>query len=77
MSWALRKLAAIDDFGLDGGRNCTRAASSLLDGHDGLHGLLICDLAEDNMLAVKPRGLFGRNEELGSITIENKTDQPT
>jgi hypothetical protein len=68
----LLELATVDNPGLDGCPDRAITASSFLDGHDSPHRLLICNLAKDNVLAVKPGGLFRGNEELGSIATENK-----
>lgn len=63
------ELTGSDDGGLLGGFDGTGGAASLLNGHDGLQGLLISDLAEDDVLAIEPRGLLGADEELGAVAV--------
>ena len=45
------------------------AATKGLDLRNGLPRLLIGNLAEDNMLAIEPRGHNGGDEELGAVPI--------
>ena len=45
------------------------AATKGLDLLNGLPRLLIGNLAEDNMLAIEPRGDNGGDEELGAVPI--------
>lgn len=49
----------------------TRVAADGLDGADDLHRLDIAsrDAAEDDVLAVEPRGNDGRHEELGAVAV--------
>lgn len=63
------ELAAVDDGGLGLCGDGTGAAASLLNGHDGLHGLLISNLTEDDVLAIEPRGLLGCDEELRAVAV--------
>ena len=58
---------AADDGGLDVGADRAGGAAESLDGLDNVHGLLVCDFAEDDVLAVEPAGDDGGDEELGSI----------
>jgi hypothetical protein len=44
--------------------------ASSLDGDDDLHGLLISNLAEDNMAAVQPVGHGGGDEELRAVAAD-------
>lgn len=62
------ELAAVDDGGGDLGRDFAVAGARGLDGADDGHGLVVCDLAEDDVLAVQPAGDDGGDEELGAVT---------
>jgi hypothetical protein len=42
-------------------------AAGGLDELDNLHGLLVGNLAKDDVLAIEPRGDDGGNEELGAV----------
>lgn len=63
------ELTAVDDGGLGLCGDSTRFAAGLLKGHDGLQGLLIGNLTENDVLAIEPRGLLGCDEELRAVTI--------
>jgi hypothetical protein len=58
---------AVDDGGLDSGADGTGAGAEGLNLLDDLHGLLISDLAEDDVLTIEPRGDNGGDEELGAV----------
>jgi len=62
-------LARVDNGGaglvLDG----TRARADSLEGLDDLHGLIVGDLAEDDVAAVEPRGDDGGDEELRAVGV--------
>lgn len=47
------------------------AGASGLDGTDNVHGLLIGNLAKDDVAAVQPGGDDGCDEELRAVAIEN------
>lgn len=66
------QLTAVNDGGLDGGADSTSGGASLLNGHDGVQGLLVSDLAEDNVLAVQPLSLDGGDEELRAVAVLRK-----
>ena len=64
------ELARVDDGGLDAAADGAGLAATLLDVLDGLHRLLIGDLAKDDVLAIEPAGFFCGDEELGAVAIE-------
>ena len=47
------------------------STASSLESTDNTHGLLISDLAEDNVLAIEPSGDNGGNKELGAVAREH------
>jgi hypothetical protein len=61
--------AAVDDGGLDGGDDASGAVTGLLESENGLEGLLISDLAEDDVLAIEPAGHDGGDEELRTVGV--------
>lgn len=64
------QLTTVDDRGLDGGADSTRAAAEGLELLDDLHGRLVSNLAEDDVLAIEPRGDNGGDEELGAVAVD-------
>lgn len=50
-------------------RHLTTAATEALDFLDDLKGRLVSNLAEDDVLAVQPRGDDGGDEELRSVAV--------
>lgn len=50
-------------------RQLTTAATKLLDFMDDLQGLVVSNLAEDDVLAVQPRGGDSGDEELRSVAV--------
>jgi hypothetical protein len=58
---------AVDDGGLDVAAEGAGGGAESLDLLDDLHGLVISDLAEDDVLAIEPRGDNGGDEELGAV----------
>lgn len=65
---------AVDDGGLDSGADGTGAGAESLNLLDDLHGLLISDLAEDDVLTIEPRGDNGGDEELGAVAVKKKRE---
>ena len=65
------QLTSVNDGGLDIGAHGTSVAAESLDLLDDLHGFLVGDLTEDNVLAVEPRGHNGGDEELGAVAAGN------
>ena len=66
---------------LDNGRalavlDSTAARASGLNGLDNIHGLLVGDLAEDDVATVEPRGDDGGDEELGAVAAERVRTRP-
>jgi hypothetical protein len=45
------------------------AAASSLKSPDNIHGLLVSNLAEDDVLAIEPAGYHSGNEELRAVAI--------
>ena len=60
---------AVDDGGLDSGAEGAGGGTESLDLLDNVHGLGISDLAEDDVLAIEPRGDNGGDEELGAVGV--------
>lgn len=58
---------AVDDGGLDSGADGAGGGTERLDLLDDVHGLSVSDLAEDDVLAIEPRGDNGGDEELGAV----------
>ena len=68
MSLLLRIGTAVDDLR----RAVLRppgAGPALFNGCNYLHRLLVCNLAEDDVLAVKPAGDDRGDEELGAVSV--------
>ena len=63
--------AGIDDGWLEIELDLTSAAAGGLELLDDLHAGIICDLAEDDVLAIEPRGDDGGDEELGAVPEKN------
>lgn len=63
---------AVDDGGLDIGTDGTGGGTETLDLLDNVHGLGISDLAEDDVLAIEPRGDNGGDEELGAVARKRR-----
>jgi hypothetical protein len=63
---------AVLDGGLDVGADRAGAGTESLDLADNLHGSIISDLAEDDVLAIEPRGDDGGDEELRAVAEEEK-----
>lgn len=61
------RLTAVDDGGLDGRADGAGGTAESLNLLDDLHGLVIGNLTEDDVLAVQPRGDHGGDEELGAV----------
>ena len=61
------QLTTVNDGGLVAGVDLARAGASSLKGLDNLHGLLVSDLAEDDVAAVEPRGDNSGDEELRTV----------
>lgn len=65
---------AVDDGGLDIGADRTGGGTESLDLLDNVQGLGISDLAEDDVLAIEPRGDNGGDEELGAVARGEKRE---
>lgn len=65
-------LTAVDNLGLDSRADGAGGGAEGLDLLHHSHGLGVSDLAEDDVLAVEPRGDNGGDEELGAVAIEEK-----
>lgn len=63
---------AVDDGGLDIGADGAGGGTETLDLLDNVHGLGISDLAEDDVLAIEPRGDNGGDEELGAVARKRR-----
>jgi len=61
------QLARLDDGWLLGVVDLAGAGAGGLNGADDVHGLVVSDLAEDDVLAVQPAGDDGGDEELGAV----------
>lgn len=61
------QLARLDNGWLLGEVNLAGAGASGLESPDNVHGLLISNLAEDDVLAIQPGGDNGGDEELGAV----------
>ena len=57
----------IDDCRLEVELDLTGAGASSLKSLDDVHALLVCNLAEDNVLAIEPGGDDGSDEELRAV----------
>lgn len=65
------QLAGLDNGWLLGEVNLAGAGASGLESLDNVHGLLISDLAEDDVLAIQPGGDNGGDEKLGAVAEMN------
>ena len=63
---------AVNDGGTLAVLDATVAGASGLDGADNVHGLLVSNLAENDVAAVQPRGNDGRDEKLGAVAVESR-----
>jgi hypothetical protein len=63
-------LTRLDDRGLLAELDGAGRRANSLEGLDNLHGLLISDLAEDDVAAIEPRGDNGGDEELGAVAVK-------
>jgi hypothetical protein len=63
------QLTAVDDGGLDGRADGAGGGAESLNLLHDLHGLLIGNLTEDDVLAIEPRGDNGGDEELGAVGV--------
>jgi len=61
---------AVLDGGLGVGADRAGGRTESLDLLDDIHGLIISDLAEDDVLTIEPRGDNGGDEELGAVAEE-------
>lgn len=61
--------ARIDDGGLLGVLDGTAGGAGSLKSLDNAHGLLIGNLAEDDVAAIEPRGLDSGDEELRAVAV--------
>ena len=59
--------AAVDDRGLDSRADRAAGAAKSLDLLDNLHGGIVGNLAEDDVLAIEPGGHNGGDEELRAV----------
>ena len=50
--------------------NLAGSGASGLEGLDNVHGLVIGNLAEDDVLAIQPAGDNGGDEELGAVAVD-------
>lgn len=66
---------AVDDGGLDSGADGAGGGAEGLDLLDNLQGLIISDLAEDDVLAIEPRGGNSGDEELGAVSRKEGNGQ--
>lgn len=64
------QLTAVDNGGLDGRADSTGARAERLDLLDDLEGGIVGNLAEDDVLAIEPRGHNGGDEELGAVAAD-------
>jgi hypothetical protein len=59
----------VDDGGLLAITDGTAAGASSLKSLDDIEGLFVSDLAKDDVTVIKPRGLNGGDEELGTVGV--------
>ena len=64
---ACSRSTTVDDGRLEVELDLTGARASGLKSLDNVHALLVCNLAEDNVLAIEPRGDYGGDEELRTV----------
>ena len=62
--------AGLHNHGLLAKFDGTTAGASSLEGLDDLHRVIINDLAEDDVAAVEPASLHGRDEELRAVAVK-------
>lgn len=67
------ELAAVDDLRLDSRADGAGGGTEGLNLLHDRHGLGVSDLAEDDVLAVEPRGDDGGDEELGAVAATRGT----
>lgn len=60
-----------DNGGLGVVLGSTTLATNTLESLDNVHGLLVSDLAENDVASVEPRGDDGGDEELRAVAMEN------
>lgn len=60
---------AVDDGGLGSGADGAGRGAEGLELLDNLHGALVSNLAEDDVLAIEPRGHNSGDEELGAVAM--------
>lgn len=65
-------LARVDDGGLLAVLDLARGRASGLKSADNLLGLLVGDLAKDDVAAIEPLSLDGGDEELGAVAAERR-----
>jgi hypothetical protein len=65
------KLTAVNNGGLLVVLDGTGAGTSGLKSLDNAHGLVVSNLAENDVAAVQPRGLDGGYEELGAVAAKD------
>lgn len=63
-------LTAVDDGGALVVLDSTAVRASCLKSPDDIHGLLVSNLAEDDVASVEPRGNDGGDEELGAVAVK-------
>jgi hypothetical protein len=63
----LRRSTRVDDGGAQAVLDSTGLGAGGLEGLDDVQGVLVSDLAEDDVAAVEPRGNDGGDEELGAV----------
>lgn len=69
------ELTAVDNLGLDSRADGAGGGAEGLDLLHNLHGFGVSNLAEDDVLAIEPRGDNGGDEELGAVAAEKETCQ--
>lgn len=60
---------AVLDSGLGAGLDSTGSATNRLEGLDDLHGLVVTDLTENDVLSIEPAGDDSGDEELRAVAI--------
>lgn len=65
--------ARVDDSWLELKLDLTSSTAGGLELLNNLHASIISDLAEDDVLAIEPRGDDGGDEELGAVTDNGKS----
>ena len=69
-------LTSVNNGGLDVGADGTGVAAKGLDLLDDPEGLIVSNLAEDDVLAVEPRGHNGGDEELRAVAMRQSVLSP-